>query len=125
MTKYLPDTNIFIRTATGDESESHFLRTAIEKKQLVISVIVAGEFLAKAAPDEGQQFNKLLAQFKTLDIDIEVARQASLYRKESLKSTRVAIMDCFLAAQAKLNHLTLVTNNRADFPMKDIKVISP
>jgi len=46
-------------------------------------------------------------------------------RELDLKTKRVHLLDCFLAAQAKINKLTLVTHNKSDFPMKDIKVISP
>lgn len=123
--QYLPDTNIFIGAAKGYLPQSKFLNKAIQKRQIMISSIVAGEFLAKADTSEEASFEKLLSQFSVLSISIEVARIAAKYRKESLKSKRVHLLDCFLAAQAKIQHLTLVTNNKADFPMKDIKVISP
>ena len=45
---YLPDTNIFILGFKGDEPEANFLLKAISQNKLVISVIVVGEFLAKA-----------------------------------------------------------------------------
>lgn len=54
-----------------------------------------------------------------------VAKVAAEYRKQSFKTKRVHLLDCFLAAQAKINKLTLVTNNRSDFPMTDIKVVTP
>lgn len=123
--QYLPDTNIFIKAAKGYLPESQFLSNAIEKRQIMISVVVAGEFFAKAGPEEEKSFEGLLAKFEILSIDIEVARMAAVYRKKSLKSSKVHMLDCFLAAQAKLYDLTLVTNNKSDFPMKDIKVISP
>lgn len=123
--KYLPDTNIFIKAAKGYLPESKFLSGAIKKRQMTISSIVAGEFLAKADTKEEESFERLLSQFNVVTVDLEVARLAAKYRKESLKSKRIHMLDCFLAAQAKFNHLTLVTNNKADFPMRDIKVIVP
>lgn len=123
--KYLPDTNIFIGAAKGYSPEAKFLSNVIEKGQIMISAIVVGEFLAKADVGEEKSFEGLLSQFNVLPINIEVARSAAKYRKESFKSKRVHMLDCFLAAQAKLNHLTLVTNNKTDFPMKDIKIVSP
>lgn len=123
--QYLPDTNIFIRAAKGYSSDSEFLNKAIHKRQIMISCIVVGEFLAKATSHEEKTFEDLLNTFTILSIDTKVAKVAAIYRKESLKIKRVQMLDCFLAAQAKLHNLTLVTNNKSDFPMRDIKIITP
>ena len=84
---------------------------------------MAGEFLAKATIQEEEVFEALLTEFTILSVDIEVAKIAAGYRKESLKVKRGQMLDCFLAAQAKLHNLTLVTNDKDDFPMKDIKIL--
>lgn len=123
--QYLIDTNIFIRAAKGYPPESGFLRKVIEKRQMMVSSVVATEFLARASGQELKTFEALLSEFVILGVDIEVAKEAARYRKESLKAKRAHLLDCFLAAQAKLNHLTLVTNNKIDFLMRDIKVITP
>lgn len=122
---YLPDTNIFILGLKGDDPEAAFLAKAISKKQLFISVITMAEFLAKAAGEGQIGFLKLVEKFKTLSINEEVAKKAAEYRKMSFKTKRAHLLDCFLAAQAKLNNLTVVTNDRSDFPMTDIKVVTP
>lgn len=123
--KYLPDTNIFIRAARGFSPELEFLHKIILKRQILISSIVVGEFLAKATGQEEKTFENLLNEFTVLSIDIEVAKIAAKYRKESLKVKRAQMLDCFLAAQAKTHKLVLVTNNKSDFPMKDVKIITP
>lgn len=123
--RYLPDANIFIRAAKGDKTESSFLNKAIKDKQMVISSVVVAEFLVKAGVNEEVNFTNLLSIFPIIPVDLETAKLAAEYRKESLKSKRVQLLDCFLAAQAKVHKLTLVTNNKADFPMKDIKIITP
>lgn len=123
--QYLPDTNIFIRAAKGYSPESEFLTKLIKKKQIKISSIVAGEFLSKATIQEEKAFEKLLNEFIILSVNVDTARIAAKYRKTSLKTKRVHLLDCFLAAQAKLSNLTLVTNDISDFPMTDIKVIVP
>lgn len=126
MKKFLPDSNIFIRASKGFEAELTFVKKQIEKDELIISVVAIGEFYAKATESEKQMFDDLVARFGVLGIDEIVAKLAGDYRSEFLrKSKRVYLLDCFLAAQAKLNNLTLVTNNKSDFPMKDIKIISP
>ncbi len=123
---YLPDANVFIKALYGVEPDASFLRKAIEKKRLYISVVSTAEFFAKTAKKEKEKFERLLVRFPNLPIDLEIARLAAEYRTQfSRKTKRIFLLDCFLAAQAKVHHLTLVTNNRSDFPMKDIKVILP
>jgi len=122
---YLPDTNVFILAAEAKEPDKRFLEKAIAKKQIYLSVIAIGEFLSQASDEAETKFNALIARFPILTVDLETAKLAAEYRNLSFKTKRVHLLDCFLAAQAKLNNLTLVTNNKSDFPMKDIKVITP
>lgn len=123
---FLPDSNIFIRAIKGEEPEASFLGKHMKNGKLFISVVVVSEFLVKAKDNEVEFFERLLEKFTVLQVDLEVSRIAADYRKLFVKRTkRTILLDCFLAAQAKVNHLTLVTNNKADFPMKDIKVITP
>lgn len=124
--RYLPDTNILIRAIDGFEPEASFLKKQVEEARIVMSVIAIAEFYPGASEDELKAFNKLVDMFGVINIDRITANIAGKYRKQLLKkTTRNSLIDCFLAAQAKVNNLILVTNNLADFPMKDIKVISP
>lgn len=123
---FLPDSNIIIRAFQGHRLESSVLQYYIENNTLVLSVIVIAEFLVKANADEKKRFDKLVKEFGTLIVDEDVARVASDYRKQFIRKTNKSFLsDCFIAAQVKVHHLTLVTNNKADFPMEDIKIISP
>lgn len=122
----LPDTNIFINALFNKEPDASFLKQQLEKGKVVISVIVAAEFYSKVDQPEQEVFEELLASCKIIEIDLKIAKTAGAYRKEFLRKTsKVFLQDCFLAAQAKVHNLTIVTNNKADFPMKNIKVISP
>jgi len=122
---YLIDTNVLILAIGQKDPDYSFLQRIITKSQLFLSVICIAEFLSRASEGEEMELNKLLANFPVLGIDLEVARLAGQYRKKFLQRRRIQLLDYFIAAQAKLNDLVLVTNNKADFPMKDIKVISP
>ena len=125
MKKFLPDSNVFIRASKGFEAELTFLNKQIKRNELIVSVVAIGEFYAKATEPEKQIFDDLIARFGVLEIDETIAKLAGDYRSEFLrKSKRVYLLDCFLAAQAKINKLTLVTCNKADFPMKDVKIIA-
>lgn len=122
---YLIDTNILILGFAGKDPEARFLRRAIESDLVRVSVVTAVEFFTRATPKEVRAMNKLLVAFPVLEINLKTSRLAADYRRKFLKKTRVSLLDCLIAAQAKEHKLVLVTNNKADFPMKDIKVISP
>lgn len=123
---YLLDTNIFIKAFVNSQAEKKMLFQTIKSNKLHISAIVVAEFLARANSKEKAKFRRLMNRFDVILIDRDVAIQASKYRHQlSVKSKRTIMLDCFIAAQAKLYNLTLVTNNKADFPMRDIKVITP
>lgn len=123
---YLIDTNVLILALKSMEPDKSFLKRVISQKRLYLSVISVGEFLSQATQEAKDKFDKLLIKSPILAVDLETARVAAEYRKQLLqKSRRNLLIDCFLAAQAKIHNLTLVTNNKTDFPMKDIKVISP
>lgn len=123
---YLIDTNVLILALKSMEPDKSFLKRVISQKRLYLSVISVGEFLSQATQEAKDKFDKLLIKSPILPVDLETARVAAEYRKQLLqKSRRNLLIDCFLAAQAKIHNLTLVTNNKADFPMKDIKIISP
>lgn len=123
---YLIDTNVLILALKSMEPDKSFLKRVISQKRLYLSVVSVGEFLSQATQEAKDKFDKLLIKSPILPVDLETARVAAEYRKQLLqKSRRNLLIDCFLAAQAKIHNLTLVTNNKADFPMKDIKIISP
>ncbi len=122
---YLIDTNVLILALKSIEPDKSFLKRVISQKKLYLSAVSVGEFLSQATTEAEDKFNKLIVRFPVLPIDLEVARVVASYRKDFLKQKRIQLLDYFLAAQAKLHSLTFVTNNKADFPMKDIKVISP
>ena len=122
---YLVDTNVLILALGKVEADKSFLKQAISKKQLYLSVVSVSEFLSQASQEAKDKLEGLILHFPVLPVDLETARIASSYRQDFLKQRRGQLLDYFLAAQAKLKGLTLVTHNKADFPMRDIKVITP
>ncbi len=122
---YLLDTNVLINAIKAKEPDKSFLKKIISENLLCISVVSVGEFLSQASEEAEKKFNQLISAATILMIDLETAKVAAVYRKKFLKTRRVQLLDYFLAAQAKLNNLTLVTHNKADFPMKDIRTITP
>lgn len=122
---YLLDTNVLILGIKGLDPDKAVLEKAVAKNKLCLSVVSIAEFLSQASNEAEDELEKLIRVFPTLPVDEKTARVAAEYRKKFLKVRRVQLLDYFLAAQAKIHNLTLVTNNKSDFPMKDIKIIKP
>src|SRR3989344_2982305 len=122
---YLIDTNVLIYAIAGREPDATFLKRTIEKGIIALSVITLAEFLTKASRKEQGVVEKLVGAFPLLAVEEQTARTAAASRRHYLSSSKGKLLDHLMAAQAKLHNLTLVTNNKEDFPMKDIKVISP
>lgn len=122
---YLIDTNVLIRAIAGREPDAAFLKRAIERDTVALSVITVAEFLTKASRKEQGVLEKLIKTFPLLAIDERVAREAAASRKRLLKESKGKLLDHMMAAQAQVHNLILVTNNQEDFSTKEIKVISP
>lgn len=122
---YIVDTNVLILGIRKKDPDYSFLQKVILKQQLYLSCIAIGEYLSGATPEEETEIENLILNFTVLPVDLAVARLAGIYKKQFLKTKRIQLLDYFIAAQAKLHGLTLVTHNKADFPMKDIRIITP
>ena len=125
MELFLPDTNIFIYAYHGEEPAATHIKTWITSKRIVISSIVAAEFLSGGQNIERVKFLALLDRLGTVPVDTAVARSASDYIHEFRgEKPRLRLPDALIAATCKLYSATLVTNNPSDFPMDDIKKLS-
>lgn len=124
--KYLLDTNILLEALWGKEPAASLVFKWIKNKQLILSPIVVGEIYAKASKEEKQKLELLISKFGVLPLDALIAKTAGEYRQKFLKKKKkVFLLDCFLAATAKIYNLTLVTRNISDYPMKDIRIFDP
>jgi predicted nucleic acid-binding protein len=124
--KYLLDTNMIIESFLGRQPAATLVKNWIKKGEIAISAIVVAEILSKASQIEGEKLKLLTSRFGVLPIDETVAEIAGRYRQQFLaKKKRVYLLDCLIAATAKLYNLQLVTHNIKDYPMKDIKILKP
>lgn len=122
--KYLLDTNILLEAFWGKEPVASRVKNWIKEGEIALSPICIAEVLSKGSREEKEKLKLLQNQFGILPIDATVAEIAGNYRFEfSQKSKKVYLLDCFMAATAKLFNLKLVTHNVKDYPMKDIEVI--
>ena len=122
MTLFVPDTNIFIYAFHGEKPVAEDLEKWIIGKSILISSIVAAEYLSGGDDLERDKFSALLDKIGTVPIDTAVARIASDYKRAfSRKKPGLRLPDALIAGTCKLYGATLVTNNPKDFPMEDIE----
>ncbi len=124
--RYLLDTNILLEAFWGKEPAARLVKNWITEGKITLCPIPVAEILSKATEEESEKIKILVRKFGVLPIDEKVAEIAGNYRFEfSRKTKKVYLLDCFMAAVAKKNNLTLLTHNVKDYPMKDIEVINP
>lgn len=125
MDLYLPDTNIFIYAYHGEEPAATKVKLWITTKCILISSLVAAEFLSGGEAVERDKFSALIDRIGTTPMDTAVARIASDYKRLfGEKKPGLKLPDACIAATCKLYSATLVTNNPKDFPMDDIKKLT-
>ncbi len=126
LTMFLLDTNVLVPSLIANTDESKWLRAKLREETMIISSIVAAEFLTKANKKDEAKLKELIKLCGVADINFQIAVIAAEYRKKYHKKTKPTYMlDCLIAATAKANKATLYTYNDADFPMQDISVQKP
>lgn len=125
MELYLPDTNILIYAFQGKEPYAKHVEEWIVTKSLLISAVVAAEFLCGGDELERDKFEAVIDRLGTVVVDTTVARITGDYkRKFSSNKPSLRLPDALIAATCKLYGAKLVTNNKADFPMSDIEILT-
>ena len=121
MRLFLPDTNILIYVIKGEAPYAAKVLHWIEKKEILISAIIAVEFLSGGSEIERDKFQALIDKFGTVPVDTAVARIAAEYKiKLARRRPKLRLPDALIAATCKLYGATLVTEDKNDYPMKDI-----
>lgn len=122
---FLPDTNILIYAFAGQQPYSDTVKIWIKEQTLRLSAIVVAEFLVRVREEDQKAFDALITTFGSIPVDTAIARIGADYRKKFLaKRYHLKLPDCLIAATAKFYGATLVTFNRSDFPMDDIKKLT-
>src|SRR3989344_3312042 len=122
MEKITPDTNVLIAYFGNSPIAGPLLEAYISDRKIILSIVVISEFLVKATIKE----EKILREFAKLapvrNVDWEIADEAVKLRRETLRKTNIHMLDCFIAATAKISKATLLTFDRRDFPFKGLKL---
>jgi predicted nucleic acid-binding protein len=117
--KYLIDSNIIIYHFNDENIATSFLLN--NKNQCAILQITYIEVLSFSfTPEQEADVKEFLESFKIIDINREIAIQATRNRK--LK--KIKVPDNIIVSSAQVNDLILVTRNIADFNSLNVKLLN-
>ena len=123
MRNVLVDTDVLIDFLRGKEYARVFLSSLVDESSVVsCSVITVAEIFAGMREHEREMTEELLNSLDILDVTYEIAEHAGRY-KNTIKSHKLELDDCLIAATAFVNNAFLATGNTRHYPMKDIQKI--
>ena len=124
MSKVLFDTDILIDILRGREAIRTFLLDLTDHSVPCCSVISVAELYAGMRPEEKHATDILLDALVIVPVTQEIAETAGRFKRR-MKSRRLELADCLIAATAFVEGVTLATGNTKDYPMSEITVINP
>jgi predicted nucleic acid-binding protein len=121
---YLIDTNILVLAIRQRQNKWDLLRgLVVTGATLSCSVITLGEIYAGMRPHERVRTEELLSVLDSHPVTAELARLAGLIKNEwKTKGFILSLPDALIAATAIAHGLTLITDNRKDFPMPELAI---
>jgi predicted nucleic acid-binding protein len=124
MTVFLPDTSVLIDTLNRQPERTRLLRTLVSQgHSLACCAITVGEIYAGMRPAEASLTSQFFSTLVWLETSFAVAQRAGALRYEwARKGITLALTDTMIAATALQYGLTLITDNRKDFPMPELTI---
>ena len=120
MKTILVDTDVLIHFLRGKEPVREFLSSVIGEADLCCSTITVAEIHAGMKEHEREQTEELLDSLSIVEVTKAIAEKAGEY-KRTIRTQRLALDDCIIAATARMKHAELVTGNAKHYPMEDIR----
>jgi tRNA(fMet)-specific endonuclease VapC len=127
VTRFLLDTTVLIAHLRGDEDVARFLLDLVGAGHVVgVCCVNVAEIERGIRPRERKAAEALLARLAYLPTTQEAAVRAGRYMAELARRGRTLhLADALVAATARTHGAVLVTDDVADFPMRDVRVVSP
>jgi predicted nucleic acid-binding protein len=124
MTVFLPDTSVLIDTLNRNPERVKLLRALITQgHSLACCAVTVGEIYAGMRPAEAPLTAQFFSTLVSVETSFNVARKAGELRYEwARKGITLSLTDTMIAATALPYNLTLITDNRKDFPMPGLNV---
>ena len=89
-----------------------------QRERLLISVVTVAELYAGVREgEERSRLERFLRAFEIIPLDLRLAAQGGLYRRDYSRSHNVGLADALIAATATQRQVPLVTLNQKHFPM--------
>jgi tRNA(fMet)-specific endonuclease VapC len=122
MAIYLLDTSVIIDVLNQKRGRWQLLGSLVEAGDtLACSVVTLTEIYAGVRPKEVVFTGRFLEGLEHYDLDSHLARLAGLLKNEwSKKGRTLGVVDLIIAATALAHNLVLMTDNRKDFPMREL-----
>jgi predicted nucleic acid-binding protein len=127
VTRYLLDTAVLVAHLRGDEEVAGFLLDLSSRGHVLgVSCVNVAEMERGIRPRERKAAEDLLDRLAFLVTGREAAFRAGRYQADFEKRGRtIHLADALIAGTARIHGAVLVTDNIADFPMRDIRVQRP
>lgn len=127
LTRFLLDTTVLIDHLRGDDDVAGALLSLLQRgHSLCISCVNVAEVERGLQPKERRAAEALLDRLDFLPTTLEASQRAGDYQTDWTRRGRtVHLANALVAGTARAHGAVLVTDNVADFPMKDIRVIRP
>ena len=124
MATYLLDTSVIIDAINDRRGRRQLLAGLLEAgDSLACSVVTIAEVYAGMRPGESAVTELLLNELEHYGIDARLARNAGLLKSEwARKGQTLSLDDMLIAATALAHKLSLMTDNRKDFPMPELSL---
>ena len=124
MPLYLLDSSVLIDLLHGKGGQDELVRELVfRKERLVCCAITVAELYSGILPKDAPKLDKLFRSLEYFEITPEAARKAGLERAQYRRKGKVlSLADALLAALAIDQDMFLVTSNRRDFPMPELKL---
>lgn len=124
MTKYLLDTDILVDFFHDQRYARDLVSKLASEGTIYISILTVTELRAGFNAHQAAVFlPKLYELVEIIDISFPVAELAGKVRFDYLqKGKNLATVDTLIAATAIIEDFQLVTRNKKDYPMKELKL---
>jgi predicted nucleic acid-binding protein len=122
MATLLLDTSIMIDTINEKKNRRQFLYGLVQQGNILACCpINVAEIYAGMRSKEEAKTTHFLSSLDYYPVSFSVARLAGEMKRDfGRKGTTLSLADSLIAAVAIQFHLSLVTDNTKDFPMKDL-----
>jgi predicted nucleic acid-binding protein len=124
--KYLLDSDTLIDYLLDHGNARLRINAMIEADDdVALCAITIAELYNGLSDKKRETWDSWLLTLPYWHIDFDVAMQAGIYRKTASESGRtLSVSDALLAGLAREHDATLLTNNRKDYPMTDVRLLS-